>query len=76
MLQVDQEMLEPQTGKAKEHDQKLGPDTNGQPEPGGTGAMQQIPAPLPALPAPIIIHPNQFKLGLEGTEDRMEKYRT
>lgn len=38
--------------------------------------MQQIPAPLPALPAPIIIHPNQFKLGLEGTEDRMEKYRT
>ena len=45
--------------------------------------MQQIsapiPAPLPALPAPIIIHPNQFKIGLEGTEernfDRMEKYR-
>ena len=41
--------------------------------------MQQIPAPLPALPAPlpIIIHPNQYKLPvLEGTEDRMEKYRT
>ena len=41
--------------------------------------MQQIPAALPALPAPlpIIVHPNQFKLPvLEGTEDRMEKYRT
>ena len=44
-------------------------------------AMQQIPAPipasLPALPPPIIIHPNQFKLGLEGTGeiDCMEKYR-
>ena len=44
-------------------------------------AMQQIPpipGPLPALAPPIIIHPNQFKLGLEGTgdNDRMEKYRT
>ena len=46
-------------------------------------AMQQIPsipAPLPALAPPIIIHPNQFKIGLEGTGendrmDRMEKYR-
>ena len=38
--------------------------------------MQQIPAALPALPAPlpIIVHPNQFKLPvLEGTEDQMEK---
>ena len=43
-------------------------------------AMQQIPSipgPLPALAPPIIIHPNQFKIGLEGTgeNDRMEKYR-
>ena len=46
-------------------------------------AMQQIPSipgPLPALAPPIIIHPNQFKIGLEGTGendrmDRMEKYR-
>ena len=43
-------------------------------------AMQQmpsIPGPLPALAPPIIIHPNQFKIGLEGTgeNDRMEKYR-
>ena len=45
--------------------------------------MQQIPAQqqlaLPALPAPlpVIVHPNQFKLPvLDGTEDRMEKYRT
>ena len=45
-------------------------------------AMQQIapiPGPLPALAPPIIIHPNQFKIGLEGTGennfDRMEKYR-
>ena len=41
--------------------------------------MQQIPAALPALPAPlpIIVHPNQFKLPvLEGTENGMEKYRT
>ena len=43
--------------------------------------MQQIPSipgPLPALAPPIIIHPNQFKIGLEGTggeNDRMEKYR-
>ena len=44
-------------------------------------AMQQIqpiPGPLPALAPPIIINPNQFRLGLEGTgdNDRMEKYRT
>ena len=43
-------------------------------------AMQQIPSipgPLPALAPPIIIHPNQFKIGLEGAteNDRMEKYR-
>ena len=43
-------------------------------------AMNQIPSipgPLPALAPPIIIHPNQFKIGLEGASDsdRMEKYR-
>ena len=48
---------------------------------GNQMAMNQIPsipAPLPALAPPIIIHPNQFKIGLEGasaSEDRMEKYR-
>ena len=47
---------------------------------GNQMAMNQIPSipgPLPALAPPIIIHPNQFKIGLEGASenDRMEKYR-
>ena len=37
-------MLEPHAGEAKEQDQKLGPNTNGQPEPRGTGAHATDPS--------------------------------
>ena len=44
VLQVGQEVLEPQAGEAKEHDQKPGPGTNGQPESRGTDAHATDPS--------------------------------
>ena len=45
VLQVGQEMLEQEAREAKEHDQKLGPGTNDQPESrGNTGAHATDPS--------------------------------